>query len=148
MKKDDRDWITKPLPIDLETSLEIKGDSGSTYSFYVVAQDSVANREVKTPQAEATATLGGDIRPDADYALFPNPSTGSFSLTARAPQGSTWLEVLDPMGRRVLTDRRADWDGSRWPLDLRGSAPGLYLVRIGSDALDKPIVLKALLQMN
>lgn len=148
VKKDDREWITKPLPIDLETSLEIKGDSGSTYSFYVVAQDSVANREVKAPVVEATATLGGEIRPDADFALFPNPSSGSFSLTARAPQGATRIEVLDPMGRTVLSDRREDWDGRRWQVDLSGKTPGLYLVRIHSSSLAKPLVIKALIQKN
>ncbi|MDX1906279.1 MAG: hypothetical protein SF053_04535, partial [Bacteroidia bacterium] len=94
-------WL--PLVSTYEQTAQFTGTPGATYAFYVVAQDSVANRETKTPAAEATVTLREDIRPDADLALFPNPTTGVFSLTARLPQGNTELEIYDTVGRVVYT---------------------------------------------
>ncbi|MDX1906006.1 MAG: T9SS type A sorting domain-containing protein, partial [Bacteroidia bacterium] len=87
-----------------------------------------------------------DIRPDADLALFPNPTTGVFSLTARLPQGNTELEIYDTVGRVVYTAAQPNWDGSRWEIDLSGRMPGIYLVRVGSDVLEKPVIFKAQLQ--
>jgi hypothetical protein len=68
----------------------------------------------------------------AGLALFPNPTTRLTTLTGTGAHAS--VQVLDALGRTVLT-ATADADGVA-PLALpAGLAPGVYVVRTGSQAL-------------
>jgi hypothetical protein len=57
--------------------------------------------------------------------LYPNPANGIVNFRTEA-FGNYAIQVLDPLGREVLSTRS---NGSA-TLDLRGNAAGLYLVRI------------------
>jgi hypothetical protein len=68
----------------------------------------------------------------AGLALFPNPTTHLTTLTgttAHAP-----VQVLDVLGRTVLT-ATADADGAAALALPAGLAPGVYVVRTGTQAV-------------
>lgn len=60
--------------------------------------------------------------------LFPNPSTGLFTIALPDAQGVEWLRVLNAQGQLIRDERPASAD--RIALDLTGEAEGLYTVRV------------------
>ena len=73
------------------------------------------NRAVLATRAEAAAALG--------FSLYPNPAA---QLTTAETAQPTRLTLFDLAGRRVLADATL---ARTHALDLRGLAPGLYLVQ-------------------
>lgn len=122
---------------------------------------------VATPLPNLLADIDGDVRSStapivgADEAsicvtamaqanagwqveVFPNPSTGLLTVAVRGARGPLTLEVIDALGRPVL--RRALPAGAEvsLPVDLRGQAAGVYLLRLssGREASSSRVVLR------
>ena len=86
------------------------------------------------------ATIVGSVAatPDAaaaaPWALYPNPTSGAapVELTGTAAQpGTATTRLLDATGRTLKTSVSAVAAGDfRLPLDVRGVAPGVYVVRL------------------
>lgn len=75
-------------------------------------------------------------------AIYPNPGEGLFTIVwPEAMVGSTRYEVIDAAGRHVPI-RSASPTTSMTELDLRGQAPGTYVVRAIS--ADRPPLIRAL----
>ena len=64
--------------------------------------------------------------------LLPNPSTGAVTLRSEEALDGVRVELVDPLGRVVKSQRGG---GRSTELDLRGLSAGTYLVRLvrGSD---------------
>ena len=68
--------------------------------------------------------MGVEAHPDADLSIFPNPSTGMFTLSGLNAAEVDQVAVLDAAGREVLRTRQAQ------RIDLGDRAEGFYSVRI------------------
>ncbi|MBZ0206364.1 MAG: T9SS type A sorting domain-containing protein [Flavobacteriales bacterium] len=68
---------------------------------------------------------------DADWTVFPNPTTGDLTVRTSSRSGSATLELLDMTGRAVLgKTEMTSADGSvQWSLGGH-IAPGTYLIRM------------------
>lgn len=77
----------------------------------------------------AQALAGRAAQPVPGLALYPNPAreTATIELTLPSP---AQVQVLDALGRVVLAQALP----RTGPLDLRGLAPGTYLVRVQQGA--------------
>jgi len=75
---------------------------------------------------EASATDVADLR----VKLFPNPSTGDATLQFNLNEDQTCLiQVFDATGRLISRQEQAATQGeNRFPIDLNGLTPGIYLV--------------------
>ena len=101
--------------------------TGASTLYYRLRQVDVDGTATYSPvRAVAVASSG------AGLALFPNPTTRLTTLTGTAAHAT--VHVLDALGRTVLTTT-ADADGAT-PLALpAGLAPGVYVVRTGTQAV-------------
>lgn len=77
-------------------------------------------------------TIGVHEREAAAFRLFPNPATDFVEVVLDAPVSGAVLEVRDASGRLVLQERAS---GPRLRLDAGGLQAGLYLLRIGGEAV-------------
>ncbi|WKZ66274.1 MAG: T9SS type A sorting domain-containing protein [Flavobacteriales bacterium] len=108
------DDLTVPQP-GLASGIDIPGPADQVYSNGNAYHIRLAlNSAVGMPEQELTGV-----------SLYPNPANGIVNFRTEA-FGNYAIQVLDPLGREVLSTRS---NGSA-TLDLRGNAAGLYLVRI------------------
>ncbi len=71
----------------------------------------------------------------AAISLFPNPSTGSFTLEFKAIQSQkATLSVVDLTGKVILTQSLSDLNnGSQQNIELKGVASGVYIVKVQTE---------------
>jgi hypothetical protein len=123
------------LAASTQPTAQLIGEVGSTYAFYSQAVDSVGNREVKTPIAEATVILTGIPDQMAEPLFFrthPNPTDGALTITAIRPIHGAQLLVTDARGRVVL-ERSLSLDaGSSRTIDLTALGAGTYTLSVRS----------------
>ena len=79
--------------------------------------------------------------PSADFteapSVYPNPTSGSAMVSFDLASASVVsVEVLDGLGRRVaiVTDREFAAGQTQLSIPTAGLAPGVYLVRVQTDA--------------
>mgnify|MGYP001796079546 FL=1 len=67
-----------------------------------------------------------------DLQVFPNPSNGKVTVTARSiGRTGADLSVVDALGRELQRESIAlDNNGDQWTLDLSELARGVYFVKI------------------
>lgn len=128
-------------------TVKVIGEVGRTYAFYSLAVDSVGNREVKAPIAEATITLTGLAEHsalDLVFDLYPNPTDGTLVLRAMREMRDAELHLTDPAGRTVLRERLQLAEGATRTLDLLHLAAGSYdlCVRTGAGTIAARRVVK------
>jgi PKD repeat protein len=119
------------------TSGTFDGEDGVTYHFYVVAEDSVGNREEKSPTSEAQSTIDFStgvepILAQGAFDLFPNPTTGGITLVGSTEEPCILqVEVRNTVGQ--LLEQRSIPTGTgpiRVSLDLPRLAVGTYMASI------------------
>jgi len=101
--------------------------SGATTLYYRLRQVDLDGTSTYSPVRAVTLTSSG-----AGLALFPNPTTRLTTLTGAPAHAS--VQVLDVLGRTVLT-AATDANGAAALALPAGLAPGVYLVRTGTQAL-------------
>ncbi len=77
-------------------------------------------------------TIGLQERQAASFRLFPNPASTVAEVTLDAPAVNALALVLDASGRVVLTER---FSGQRLRIDVSALQAGLYVMRIGDEAV-------------
>jgi TonB family protein len=66
-----------------------------------------------------------------EFITAPNPTTGSFNLRFKGPQGAIRIDVTDISGRPVITKEVNNFDGFYdETLDLSGNAAGVYVISV------------------
>lgn len=76
--------------------------------------------------------IGIGEREVSSFALFPNPASSFVDVRLDSPAANSNLEVRDANGRLVMQDRIS---GQRVRMDLSALLPGLYLMRVGNEAV-------------
>jgi hypothetical protein len=76
-----------------------------------------------------------DIDKRSSISLFPNPSTGSFTLEFKAIQAQKAnLTVVDLTGKVILTQSLSDLNnGSKQNIELGGVSSGVYIVQVQTE---------------
>lgn len=81
---------------------------------------------------DSTFSLGVQEPEYFGFVLFPNPTSGMFTLSSGGKTGmSVQVIIMDLMGREVAS---FEWDGTRQTVDLRGAPKGVYMVRAGNQS--------------
>lgn|GEM_PF-4501625 len=90
-----------------------------------------------------TGVTGGHAPEDPHVALFPNPTTGQFTLSIQGLTCPAEATVMDAQGRQVGGTIKLDAGGSS-PIDLGTEVNGLYGVRVVTTgkAVTKHILLQ------
>jgi hypothetical protein len=82
-----------------------------------------------------------EIGSNLDFQLYPNPSSGKFTIRSGAENGNSRVQVFDISGRQV---RSLQTDGSGYlEVDLSNVSPGTYLFRLsksGSSGTRKVVI--------
>ncbi len=75
------------------------------------------------------------------FSLYPNPATGSFTISAGKKGAAYNVEVLDLMGKLV---KELTWSGERLSVDISGYSKGVYIVRVsnGSTSEFKKLIVE------
>ncbi|MFN3875138.1 MAG: T9SS type A sorting domain-containing protein, partial [Flavobacteriales bacterium] len=123
------------LAASAQHTAQLTGAIGSTYAFYSQAVDSVGNREVKEPIAEATVTLTGIAEHAAEvlfFSTYPNPTDGVLTITAMRPIHGAQLVVHDVRGREVMQQLVMLDAGASRTIDLRALGAGTYTLSVRS----------------
>jgi hypothetical protein len=133
-------WSMAVYPLLKGGSSELILDRNVTYEFYVVAQDSVGNRERKPPVPELSVTLGTVSTRNTDrqtlpISLFPNPvGTEVAYLLSPVTLRNASITLINARGQvqhRQQSDLVAD---SPFPLPTTALPSGIYLVQVSDDS--------------
>ena len=90
---------------------------------------------------DSLAPLGISQLDKISFALYPNPSNGSFVISAGKKNAKYIVTVIDILGK-VTAD--FDWNGDRTSVDLSAAPKGVYIVRVsdGKTADYKKLVIE------
>ncbi|MBO6575681.1 MAG: beta-propeller fold lactonase family protein [Rhodothermales bacterium] len=80
------------------------------------------------PETSPTSVAPPDSPSEDGLHVFPNPTHGRTTLVAGSHQAPVTIEVVDLLGRRVMT--RHETSGGPTGLDLSHLAPGMYFIRL------------------
>jgi len=72
------------------------------------------------------------IKVSENFSVYPNPSPGgSATISFNLPQkGAVTIDIIDSMGKTVLTETLTDILNQTYPFSLESRAAGVYLIRI------------------
>jgi hypothetical protein len=133
-------WSMAVYPLLKGGSSEFILDRNVTYEFYVVAQDSVGNRERKPPVPELSVTLGTVSTRNIDekalpISLFPNPvGTEVAYILSPTTLRNASVTLVDARGQvqyRQQSDLVAD---SPFPLPTTSLPSGMYFLQVSDDS--------------
>ncbi len=105
------------------------GETSNPYSFVVTAD--------VTLQAIFTPLEGIDpVASDATCTLFPNPASGSTTVSISGVSGAVRISVVDINGRTVSTETLQCGDDCQKTLQLEGLTQGTYFVKVTGESLN------------
>jgi hypothetical protein len=109
---------------DTETIL---ADSSKQYSFYVLANDLVGNRELKTPGAETTVGIKELLKGKGQLSLWPTPAADAVFIGG-LKQSSTFI-ISDLSGKKIMSGIVSETNNS---IEINKLAVGIYMLRVYS----------------
>jgi hypothetical protein len=69
-----------------------------------------------------------------DLQVYPNPSTGKFTLEGRFKAPSAWqVAIFDLTGKKVYEQDLGKTNSLQTEIDLSGWASGMYLLRLSNE---------------
>ncbi|RAK67925.1 T9SS type A sorting domain-containing protein [Hymenobacter edaphi] len=122
--------VGTPLPNVLT---DIDGDGRSTTAPVIGADE-----------ASICITAVAQAQAGWQTSVYPNPSAGLLTVAVRGAQGALTLEVVDVLGRPVHRQLLPAGSEVSQPVDLRGQAAGVYLLRLsnGREVSSSRLVLR------
>ena len=122
----------------------------SSYSFYSIALDSAGNKETSPSSADATTLINlitglSDEFLDANCRIFPNPNSGSFSISFLNPRKeSIDVSVINTYGALIKSEMFKP-AGSKQikQMSLPHNYKGIYFlkIKIGNSVLYKKVMV-------
>jgi hypothetical protein len=122
-----------------ETTLKVEGlENGVTYFFRVKAINTYNGLESgfsEVVSARPSIVLGTEEdSQNIDLQVYPNPSTGKFTLAGRFKTSSTWqIAIFDLTGKKVYEMELGKTNTLQTEIDLSNWASGMYLLRLGNE---------------
>ncbi len=127
----------EPLEVDyVQLSLlhedNLRADASYMDKFNIKHAKSINNRN-----NELTGNVTGQTYQRLEtnsVTLFPNPTTGMFTINLPESNGTIKIEVTSPKGQQVLSKTTKSTNVN---IDLSGQNPGMYFVNIITDSMEK-----------
>lgn len=98
------------------------------------AKDSIDHSTLHTAIAryldESPTTVPGIIKPASGFRVYPNPSSGSFTLFATNKAGNASVVVTDVTGKAILNTYHDFNNVQKMKINLSSVSPGIYMVKI------------------
>jgi predicted outer membrane repeat protein len=89
---------------------------------------------LKSTQADNEINIENESSKETVYNLYPNPSSGKFSIIIYNNQNSSlWVSVFSPTGQRVYYQSFITENFVEEIIDLEGNPSGIYEVQVSSD---------------
>lgn len=124
-----RDAITVATIADLAstTFTETVPDAKSyTYDVYAkYANGMVSDKQSVIVDLSTLATT--NVKSEKGMAVFPNPSSGPFTIVAGQDMGRFEAQVFDMSGRLIMSKKST---GTTMDIDLTGSGKGMYILNV------------------
>jgi hypothetical protein len=125
------------------TAPEVSQDT--QFTFGLVVNDGLVNSDPVTVKVTVRNVIAGISNPDPFvYRVFPNPSTGIFTIeTAERTGIKTVITVCNSVGTEVY--RKEIIDTAKFRVDLSGQPNGVYLFMVSSNnqqSVRKIVILK------
>ncbi len=113
-----------------DTTSWFHGERGKTYQFYSAARDRVGNEEIKDQVAEHTVLFVDTGLPESgmgggSFGVYPNPSTGLFTLEKPAGSSSVRVHLFNATAQKI---RSFEMRESKMQLDLSAEPDGIYIL--------------------
>ncbi|MCR4811416.1 MAG: fibronectin type III domain-containing protein [Bacteroidales bacterium] len=70
------------------------------------------------------------------FSIFPNPASGSTTISIEGVSGRVNIAIMDMSGRTVRNDNRECHEGCTQTLELQGLAQGAYFVRVSGEKVN------------
>jgi Pregnancy-associated plasma protein-A/Secretion system C-terminal sorting domain len=136
--QNEADWVNKSLDLSA-----LAGEQNVRIAF-VFVNDSGNNLYLDNIEFFVS---DAPLRLEETFAIYPNPvPDGMANIAFNLPQkDAVTVDILDSMGKILLTETLEDVLNQTFPLSLEGRSSGVYLVRIktgGQVFMKKIIVLK------
>ena len=115
-------------------------ERGTTYTYYVLnkyddATSNIGNSVVIDLDDTPTAT-SEQLRPQTPLLAYPNPTTGTISITAPSDISNSEITVTDMSGRKVMSQRINNiLKGETIEISLATLRPGIYIIRLGGQSV-------------
>ena len=130
-----REWfyVSEATVVDVDantTSYEMTGLEGATsYDVFVLnrCSDAILSGVTDGQRVTFTTAVGIDAVEEAALMLYPNPASGSVTLSLGGFEGQVCVQVVDMNGRTLATTYTSD---SQTALDVSSLQPGAYFLRV------------------
>lgn len=130
-----REWfyVSEATVVDVDantTSYEMTGLEGATsYDVFVLnrCSDAILSGVTDGQRVTFTTAVGIDAVEEAALMLYPNPASGSVTLSLGGFEGQVCVQVVDMNGRTLATTYTSD---SQTALDVSSFQPGAYFLRV------------------
>ena len=111
-------------------------DPNTTYEVYVYAQCAEGLNSIPAgPASFTTNDIGiSGIEGNADINIYPNPTTGSTTISVSGISGKVTIDIVDMNGRTIKSTVQQINDSTKVNVD--GLAQGAYFVRIYGEEIN------------
>lgn len=112
---------------------------GETYDYYVRAQCDESSYSIYSQRGVFTLSREGilEVRNDIEMLLYPNPATGTTTLSIGGVQEYLDIRVMDVCGRVVKSTQMFCPDGCKMQLSLGHLRSGVYFVHIAGQSVNR-----------
>jgi hypothetical protein len=127
------------------TSYTLTGlNANYSYDVYVMSRCDAQNSSDWSARVNFTTSVGIDAVEGVDMTLYPNPATGSTTVTLSGVNGEVTITIVDMNGRTVRTDSMSCEGDCVKTMEVEGLAQGAYFVRVNGDNINmvKKLVVK------
>lgn len=118
--------IATTTQLDAPTAIAVTGDG----LVYIADRGNNVVRLVGPPQIINSVKSVNNI--EGELKLYPNPSTGSFTVAIPALNGTATIAVTDMIGKTVTTKTTTGTNAQNVSFDLAGIPSGNYIVKISA----------------
>jgi hypothetical protein len=110
--------------------------------YTIVAEDGSKVNYTVYIEVLPKSTLGFEEQDQNVVSIYPNPSSGLFTL--KATNGNVFISIMDAQGRVVLNQEVTSYAGEEMQLDLTQFGQGIYFATIQNNEFTKMLKLEVI----
>jgi hypothetical protein len=110
--------------------------------YTIVAEDGSTVTYTVYVDVQPKSTLGIEEQDQNIVSIYPNPSTGLFTL--KATDGNVFVSIMDALGRVVFNQEVTSYAGEEMQLDLTHFGKGIYFATVQNNESTKMLKLEVI----
>ena len=110
--------------------------------YTIVAEDGSSVTYTVYVDVQPKSTLGIEEQDQNVVSIYPNPSTGLFTL--KVTNGNVFISIMDAQGRVVLNQEVTSYAGEEMQLDLTQFGQGIYFATVQNNESTKMLKLEVI----